>query len=298
MEYCNILNDYFNMFRISEINNENNTSRIKIIDNILRILDNFKSRTSNAQYITDFDNIVEVVNKNDISDIYSDYFKNRQKNNNIINTINKGNDNIIYDVILNVIKYNNYLANKKVKSADIVLDTDISFDKLNVELNDILNYLEIKDGKIDKDLLSDLCNISDINKLKEFAIKIKTDNGMRRVLFDKIEDKNILIIILLHSNLEIVDNVIKIFENENANINKVVNNIPSIFIKDLISSKCKYNDIVTNYDNFIENYKLIKEKDIEFKKMLNQSLFFITDSNENRRLIDKLDSLEGQYGSF
>ena len=292
MEYCNILNDYFNMFRISEINNENNTSRIKIIDNILRILDNFKSRTSNAQYITDFDNIVEVVNKNDISDIYSDYFKDKEKNNNIINTINKGNDNIIYDVILNVIKYNNYLANKKVKSADIVLDTDISFDKLNVELNDILNYLEIKDEKIDKDLLSDLGNISDINKLKEFAIKIKTDNGMRRVLFDKIEDKNILIIILLHSNLEIVDSVIKIFENENANINKVVNNIPSIFIKDLISSKCKYNDIVTNYDNFIENYKLIKEKDIEFKKMLNQSLFFITDSNENRRLIDKLDSVE------
>ena len=292
MEYCNILNDYFNMFRISEINNENNTSRIKSIDNILRILDNFKSRTSNAQYITDFDNIVEVVNKNDISDIYSDYFKDKEKNNNIINTINKGNDNIIYDVILNVIKYNNYLANKKVKSADIVLDTDISFDKLNVELNDILNYLEIKDEKIDKDLLSDLCNISDINKLKEFAIKIKTDNGMRRVLFDKIEDKNILIIILLHSNLEIVDSVIKIFENEKANINKVVNNIPSIFIKDLISSKCKYNDIVTNYDNFIENYKLIKEKDIEFKKMLNQSLFFITDSNENRRLIDKLDSVE------
>ena len=182
--------------------------------------------------------------------------------------------------------------NKKVKSQNIPISSDINFDNIDLKLKNVLDYLEIKENDIDKDLLSDLSKYIDMNEFKQFAISIKTDNGMKRILFDKIEDKNILVSIMLHSNLENVNNIINIFESENANINKVVSNIPSIFIKNLVNSKCKYNCVMCNYDNFINNYNLIKENDVNFKKMLNFSAFFVNDYNTNKGLVEKLNSME------
>ena len=182
--------------------------------------------------------------------------------------------------------------NKKVKSQDIPITSDINFNTIDVKLKDVLSYLEVSENDIDKDLLSDLSKYVNLDKFKAFAISIKTDSGMRRVLFDKLEDKNVLISIMLHSSLENVDNIIKIFMSENANINKVVSNIPSIFIKDLVSSKCKYNCVMCNYDNFVNNYSLIKENGVDFKKMLNFDIFFINDFNVNRGLVDKLNKME------
>ena len=293
MDCINILIDYFNLFKTCETNSSNNTSELKKIDSILNNLNNVKEKNDKIQYITDFNDIIEIVKKydltNEIANNYSQYetiiyIKDIKSN------VEKGIDYVLYDIIFNIIKFNNYLANKKIKTQDLSLNTDISFENLDVNLKDILNYLEIKDGDLDSNLIDDLSNYADINKIREFSIAVKTDNGLRRVLFDKIEDKNVLISILLHSNLEIVDSVIGVFEQEKSNLNKVINNIPSIFIKDLVNSKCKYNIVLTNYNNFISNYKLIKDSGLDFKKMLNQCVFFINDVDKNINIMDKLDS--------
>ena len=301
MEFINVLLEYFSMFKKYEESNENDKSILKNIDNIINILNNVKNRTDKIQYITNYKEVSKIATRCDISSIFDDYLKekyNITKDSvsgylkDIVNNINKGIDFIMYDIMLNLNRYNIYLMNKKVKSQDIPITSDINFNTIDVKLKDVLSYLEVSENDIDKDLLSDLSKYVNLDKFKTFAISIKTDSGMRRVLFDKLEDKNVLISIMLHSSLENVDNIIKIFMSENANINKVVSNIPSIFIKDLVSSKCKYNCIMCNYDNFVNNYNLIKENGVDFKKMLNFDIFFINDFNVNRGLVDKLNKME------
>mgnify|MGYP004663178545 FL=1 len=301
MEFTNILLEYFSMFKKYEESNENDKSILKNIDNIVNVLNNVKNRTDKIRYITNYKEVSKIATRCDISSILDDYLKekyNITKDSvsgylkDIVNNINKGIDFIMYDIMLNLNRYNIYLMNKKVKSQDIPITSDINFNTIDVKLKDVLSYLEVSENDIDKDLLSDLSKYVNLDKFKTFAISIKTDSGMRRVLFDKLEDKNVLISIMLHSSLENVDNIIKIFMSENANINKVVSNIPSIFIKDLVSSKCKYNCVMCNYDNFVNNYSLIKENGVDFKKMLNFDIFFINDFNVNRGLVDKLNKME------
>ncbi len=301
MEFINVLLEYFSMFKKYEEFNENDKSILKNIDNIINILNNVKNRTDKIQYITNYKEVSKIATRCDISSILDDYLKEKYditKDSvsgylkDIVNNINKGIDFIMYDIMLNLNRYNIYLMNKKVKSQDIPITSDINFNTIDVKLKDVLSYLEVSENDIDKDLLSDLSKYVNLDKFKSFAISIKTDSGMRRVLFDKLEDKNVLISIMLHSSLENVDNIIKIFMSENANINKVVSNIPSIFIKDLVSSKCKYNCVMCNYDNFVNNYSLIKENGVDFKKMLNFDIFFINDFNVNRGLVDKLNKME------
>lgn len=301
MEFINVLLEYFSMFKKYEESNENDKIILKNIDNIINILNNVKNRTDKIQYITNFKEVSKIATRCDISSILDDYLKEKYditKDSvsgylrDIVNNINKGIDFIMYDIMLNLNRYNIYLMNKKVKSQDIPITSDINFNTIDVKLKDVLSYLEVSENDIDKDLLSDLSKYVNLDKFKTFAISIKTDNGMKRVLFDKLEDKNVLISIMLHSSLENVDNIIKIFMRENANINKVVSNIPSIFIKDLVSSKCKYNCVMCNYDNFVNNYNLIKENGVDFKKMLNFDIFFINDFNVNRGLVDKLNKME------
>lgn len=300
MEFENILLEYFSMFKICEQNGENDKNILKILDNNISVIKSAKE-SNKIQYITDFKFIGKFRDRFDLSGILDNYLKENYKLvkdnvegylKDIVNNINKGIDFVMYDIMLNLNRYNIYFMNKKVKSQNIPISSDINFDNIDLKLKDVLDYLEIKENDIDKDLLSDLSKYVDMNEFKQFAISIKTDNGMKRILFDKIEDKNILVSIMLHSNLENVNNIINIFENENANINKVVSNIPSIFIKNLVNSKCKYNCVMCNYDNFINNYNLIKENDVNFKKMLNFSAFFVNDYNTNKGLVEKLNSME------
>ena len=300
MEFENILLEYFSMFKICEQNGENDKNILKILDNNISVIKSAKE-SNKIQYITDFKFIGKFRDRFDLSGILDNYLKENYKLTtdnvegylkDIVNNINKGMDFVMYDIMLNLNRYNIYFMNKKVKSQNIPISSDINFDNIDLKLKDVLDYLEIKENDIDKDLLSDLSKYIDMNEFKQFAISIKTDNGMKRILFDKIEDKNILASIMLHSNLENVNNIINIFESENANINKVVSNIPSIFIKNLVNSKCKYNCVMCNYDNFINNYNLIKENDVNFKKMLNFSAFFVNDYNTNKGLVEKLNSME------
>ena len=300
MEFENILLEYFSMFKICEQNGENDKNILKILDNNISVIKSAKE-SNKIQYITDFKFIGKFRDRFDLSGILDNYLKENYKLTtdnvegylkDIVNNINKGMDFVMYDIMLNLNRYNIYFMNKKVKSQNIPISSDINFDNIDLKLKNVLDYLEIKENDIDKDLLSDLSKYIDMNEFKQFAISIKTDNGMKRILFDKIEDKNILVSIMLHSNLENVNNIINIFESENANINKVVSNIPSIFIKNLVNSKCKYNCVMCNYDNFINNYNLIKENDVNFKKMLNFSAFFVNDYNTNKGLVEKLNSME------
>lgn len=301
MEFIDVLLEYFSMFKKCEENKEHDKNSLKDIENIISILNGVKNRTEKIQYITNYKEVSRIVTGCDIGSVLDEYLKEKYDTTrdnvdgylkDIVNNINKGIDFIMYDIMLNLNRYNIYLMNKKVKSQDIPISSDINFDNIDVKLKDILDYLEINENDINKDLLNDLSKYVDLEKFKSFAINIKTDNGMKRVLFDKLEDKNVLISIMLHSNLDNVNDIIKIFENEHANINKVVSNIPSIFIKDLVNSKCKYNCVMCNYDNFVNNYNLIKENNVDFKKMLNFDVFFVNDYNINKRLVDKLNSVE------
>ena len=56
----------------------------------------------------------------------------------------------------------------------------------------------------DKKLLSDLSKYSNLDELKKRAIELKTGTGLKRVLFDKINDKNILLSILSNLSLNIL----------------------------------------------------------------------------------------------
>ena len=287
MDSINVLLDYFNMFKKSELSD---TKFNNIIEKCINLL-NKKNMP-----ITCLDDIETLTTSIKINNIVDQYIENRYKGKtpdylkDSVNSIKKGLDNTLCDIFYNVIKYNNSLVNKK-ENNEILEKEDLLFDSLDVNIKDILNYLEVKEKTIDKSLIEDLSNYKDLKKLKEFATIIKTDNGMKRVLFDKIEDKNVLLVILMYSNLNLINSIIEIFEKEKANINRVVNNIPSIFIKN-IPNNIKYKVIIPNYDTFINNYKLIKENNIDFKKMLNQPVFLVNDSNKNKEFIDKLNEVK------
>ena len=297
MESVDILIDYFSLFNIAEEHENKDKKNLSEISKVLNILNNVKSRVGKVQYIKDFKFVIKLVSEYEINIYLDDYLKSQYNiekdipNNkkDLVTNINKGNDYILYDLMLNINRYNLYLMNKKVRTQNFPISANINFETMDLKLKNILDYLEIKE--LDSNLIDDLSKYANLDKLKELATVIKTDNGMKRILFDKIEDKNVLMAILLHSNLNIINNIINIFDKEKSNINKVVSNIPSIFIQNYISNKCKYNTILTNYDNFIENYNYLKDNNIEFKKMLNFPVYFINDSEKNKKIIDKLNIL-------
>lgn len=303
MEFLDVLLEYFNLFRFCANKLGEDNKDIKFFDKIINTIDEVKNG-GKVQYIDEmeFKHIKNTLPKYDISSYLDEFIENTYNTskedsslssvvNTVINNVSRGIDFVMYDIMFNLNKYNLYLMNKKVKSQDIPINSDITFYNLDVKLKDILNYLEVNVDEVDSNLLSDISKYANLKSFKEMAITLKTDNGLKRVMFDKIEDKNVLLSILLHSNIETINSVLNIFEGESVNINKAIG-IPSIFIKDIVSSKCKYNCVMCNYDNFINNYNLIKENNVDFKKMLNFEVFFVNDYNINKMLVDKLNSVE------
>ena len=151
-------------------------------------------------------------------------------------------------------------------------------------------YLEIKEEELDKELVTDLGRYADLDKFKEMAIAVKTGTDVKFALFDKIQDKNVLVSILLHSNLETIETIGKVFEKYKDKINKVVAGVPSIFIKDVVSSKCKY-DVLTHYNNFLGNVALIQEYNLDFKSMTESPVFLINDPIKNKQMIEQLKNM-------
>ena len=254
-----ILETYLEKYKVLEEQKED--SKKSLIRRIVRVLDCIQDR----RYLVDLDEIQNIVTLYENTDL----------------------DSILNDIMLNINRYNVYLMNKKVKFTIPVLDTDIPNEDLVINLKDVLNYLEIKENGLDNNLLKDLENYIQLENFENFAKLIKTSNDIERVLFDKILDKNVLVAILLHSNIDCIKSIIDIFKKHNANLNRVVNNIPYIFIKDKVNKKCKYN-VETYYDVFIKNVELLEKYNINFKNMLYHPVFFINDVNKNEEYIIKL----------
>ena len=255
MNGIEVLLNYLKKYKNEEENLNNDENVINLIDNIIETI-------NERRYLVDFDVFEKLVKKYEKSDI----------------------DNILNDIILNVNRYNIYLMNKKIKFALPILDNDIPLDDVKIDISDILNYLDVSDSEIDKRFLKekDIKKFIDKDKFQDFAKTVKTSNELERVLFDKIEDKNVLISILLHSDIETIRNVINVFKEREVNINKVVVNIPSIFIKNVINNSCKY-DVLCNYNDFMDD-----EYKIDFKRALKFPVFFINDVKKNKELLDKL----------
>ena len=310
MDGINVLLEYFLIFKDIEIKSENNANIIKKIDKIIKILENAKNRTkANIEYLTDYNLVEEIAKRYDFSIVNSELSNkvlNEYSLNNvdeikvndnvptylkeIINSSKKGIDNILYDIMLNLDRYNVYFMNKKTKSADLPINSDIPFEELDVQLKDVLSYLEVKEEELDKELVTDLGRYADLDKFKEMAIAVKTGTDIKFALYDKIQDKNVLVSILLHSSLENIENVGKVFEKYKDKINKVVAGIPSIFIKDVVSSKCKYG-VLTHYNNFMGNVSLVQEFNLDFKSMTESPVFLVNDPVKNRKLIEQLQSI-------
>lgn len=256
-----ILVSYLNKYKT---NASDNKHLIKEIDKVLEIIDD-------RRYITKFDLFTELVKTYETSDV----------------------DNILYDIMLNLNRYTVYLMNKKIKFAEPNIDKDIEFDNVEIDISDILNYLGVTD-KLDKDLEYDLKKYikedKNKNKFMDFANELRTSSEVERVLFDKIEDKNVLISILIHSDINLVRGVISKFVDKGININKVVSNIPSIFIATKYSNKCKY-DIKCDYGNFMGNVALLDTLNIDYKNILNFPVFFVNDVTINQKNIEVLKDM-------
>lgn len=310
MDGINVLLEYFLIFKNIEIKNENNLQIIKKIDKIIKVLENAKNRTkANIEYLTDY-NLVEelskrydsnLVNSELYNKVLSEYgFSNEDEIKTsdkvpsylkeMLNSSKKGIDNILYDIMLNLDRYNVYFMNKKTKSVDLPLTSDIPFEELDVQLKDVLSYLEVKEEELDKELVTDLGRYADLDKFKEMAIAIKTSNDVKFALFDKIQDKNVLVSILLHSNLETIETIGKVFEKYKDKVNKVVAGVPSIFIKDVVSSKCKYN-VLTHYNNFLGNVALVQEYNLDFKSMTENPVFLVNVPIKNKQMIEQLKNM-------
>ena len=306
MDGINVLLEYLLVFKDIELKNENNVQIIKKIDKVIKVLENTKNRTkASIEYLTDY-NLFEELSKRYDSNVVNNELNNKVLNEysltnedeiktsekvpsylkEIINSSKKGIDNILYDIMLNLDRYNVYFMNKKTKSVDLPLTSDIPFEELDVQLKDVLSYLEIKEEELDKELVTDLGRYADLDKFKEMAIAVKTGTNVKFALYDKIQDKNVLVSILLHSSLENIENVGKVFEKYKDKINKVVAGIPSIFIKDLVNSKCKF-DVLTHYNNFMGNVALLQEFNLDFKSMTESPVFLVNNPVKNRKLIEQ-----------
>lgn len=261
MNGIEVLENYLRKCKKIEEENDNNKAVHKLIDNLLNTIEH-------RRYLVDFDVFEKLVKKYEKVDI----------------------DSILNDIILNVNRYNIYLMNKKIKFAMPILDSDIPLDNVKIDISDILNYLEVKEEELEPSLVKDLKKYVDKEVFQNFAKDIKTSDDLERVLFDKIEDKNILVSILLHSNIENVRNIVKVFKEKEVNINKVVSNIPTIFIKNKINDNVKY-DVLCHYDTFMDNYGLSNEFNIDFKKMMKFPVFFLNDVETNKNLINRLISV-------
>lgn len=317
MDAINVLLEYLLVFKDIEEKHEKNVHLIKDIDRLISILENAKNRgKAKIEYIVDYNLIQKLAEHYDANLIYTELFNKVantydlsnedeiKTNDNIPNYLkdilnnynNKGRDNIMYDMMLNVNRYNVYFMNKKVKKQDLPLDADIATleEKTEVDIEKhILPHIDANVHELDKDLVTDLKRYADVDKFRTMATAIKNEIGPIHALYEKIEDKNVLASILLHSDLETIKSVYNVFENiGNSSLSNVAANIPSIFIKKTINSKCKY-EVVSSYDAFMKNSKIISDFNLNLNRehLLKLSVFLVNDFDKNMKSIERLQIL-------
>lgn len=314
MDGIDILLEYLNVFKELEINYQNDEHILKDINKLIILFEDAKSRMNKIKYFDEYEILKKIITRYDANLIYKklcsrvlisynlsneDEIKTSNKIPSHIKEIlnnytNKGADNILYDIMLNISRYNLYFMNKKPKSYELPIDADIKEvveDEEISSIDDVLAYIDAEKDGLDKKLKNDLEKHVDVEKFKNNAIEIKTALDMSNAVYEKIEDKNVLASILLHSDLETIKNICNNFSKNGVDsIKSVVDNISSIFIKEPINSKCKYN-IPFNYDNFIKNVELIENEGLDFKKMIKFPAFLVNDSTKNVELVDRLKDM-------
>jgi len=318
LDGINVLFEYLSVFKEVEKKCENSSNVLKEIDKYITLLENAKSRTDKIKYIVDYDFIKKITEKYDASDIKNELdlrIRNLYKLNadedvksnskvpnylkDMLNSAIKGLDNILVDMMLNVNRYNIYFMNKKTKSHIIPTTADIKFEELDVGLKEILDYLEINKEELDKNILSDLNKYikndkeANLKQLKDFAIEIKTGTGVKKSLFDRILDKNVMLSILLHSDIKTINGIESMLLSKGiklSDINKIVGSIPSIFIKNTINSKCKFN-VLTHFDIFVNNINLLEQYGVDFKFIANNPVFLVNDYEKNLQYIKRLEDM-------
>jgi len=307
LDGINILLEYFECFKEFFLNKEDANKTLKEIDKIISILTTTKDRSDKISYLVDYNQIEKIINEIDTSELLNillkkynttiDEYKDSDKIptyvKDMIGSSNKGIDNVLYDVMLNINRYNVYYMNIKVRNTltEDNLDNDLPLmNKINVKLKDILYYLEVDATTIDPKLLYDINKYEDTDKLYNRAIELKSGIGFMHFIYDRLKDKEVLLTILLHSSDETINNVKEVFDRYNVNMSKVIDSIPSIFIKEPINSKCKYR-VLENYNNFMNNVKLIEENSLDFKRMVNFPVFLVNDSENNRIILEKFKSM-------
>lgn len=314
MDGIDAILEYLNVFKELEINNQNDEHVLKDINKLIKLFEDTKSRTSKIKYFDEYEIIKKIITRYDSNQIYKELCnrvlnsynltsEEEIKTNEIIpsyfkeilnNYTNKGTDNILYDVMLNISRYNSYFMNKKPKSYELPIDSDIK-EVVEAEeissIDDVLAYIDVEKDSLDKKLKNDLEKYVNINKFKEEAVKIKTALDMSNAVYEKIEDKDVLASILLHSDFEKIENICNNFSKNGVDsIKSVVDNIPSIFIKEPTNSKCKFG-VPCNYDNFMKNVELINSLGLDFKKMIKFPAFLVNDNIKNVELVNRLKEM-------
>jgi len=99
-----------------------------------------------------------------------------------------------------------------------------------------------------------------------------------------------LISILMHSDINLVNGIINKLSDKNININKLVENIPSIFIATKFDEKCKY-EVTTDYGNFMGNIAFLETMNIDYNNLIKYPIFFVNNCNRNQANIELLVSL-------
>ncbi len=249
------LNKIFTKYKNIELRTEKDESYSKKIDNILNNIENRK-------YIENYDIVEEIVKRYETSEM----------------------DLKLLECMLNVNRYNIYIMNKNLKFVEPDLNKNIEFNEVKIDVKDVLNYLEVDIEDLNSDLISDLEKYIDKDKFIELATYLKGSQDIEHIIYDKL-NKDELVSLILNSNIDLIKEVISKFKKEECNLSKIISIIPSIFVKDLVSKKCKYN-IMCNYDIFMENCSLLEKYKIPFRLMLNYPIFFI---NDNKHFLEELD---------
>lgn len=218
--------------------------------------------------------IVESINQNKlISTKEIDFIEETIKKDNPIDL-----DNVLYGVMLEILKYNNeFLGLEKIQT-EVVEERKVQ--KKEIAWNDILTYLEIDYNLIDSNLKSEMDKYTNLKSIEETARFIKNSRKAENRIINKLNDVNLIICILLYSNKKYISNIINYFkcdkEVDGRALGKAIEAIPSIFLVDAPDS------IPSNYDLFIKNYELLKNEGVNVRNIIiNKPIMMISSNLES-----------------
>lgn len=207
----------------------------------------------------------------------------------------KGNYDLNLVSVMKFINVHNISILKTVKKNAPLFDINfIRRPKLNPQIIDILNRLEIDAKELPNYLLSELkkCDIEVFENTYNIIRQNKAEDGGILHLINK-DNSLAIITILLYANETSIKSIINSIKDSkksvDINILKILlNNIMTCFL-------VKNNEFYKpKYEDFIKNMILLRELNINYKSLINKTpLFMITD---NKVLEYTLKYLEG-YGA-